>query len=137
MEENKSNIAEPVKGISIAATIGSLTTILVNVVKACYPLGDPSSSEYALRQEWQNIGISIVIFAVPLLIHGIVLLFKHYFVTPQEEQLRTKLNNDLKEYEKTFQDIDEHPERYSESDIAMFKEEYAQTRRQLHNIGKQ
>ena len=137
MEDNKSNIAEPVKGISIAAPIGSLTAILVSVVKAVYPLGDPASPEYDLRQEWQNIGISIVIFAVPLLIHGLVLLFKYYFVTPKEEVLRRKLNADLKEYEKTFQDIDNHPERYTENDIAMFKDEYAQTRRKLHNIGKQ
>ncbi|MDD7545205.1 hypothetical protein [Actinobacillus porcinus] len=136
MEDNKSNITEPVKGISIAATIGSLTAILVNVVKAYYPLGDPASSEYTTRQEWQNIWVSIVIFTVPLFIQGLVFLFKYFFVTPDEERLRERLNADLEEYGKTFKDIKTHPERYTENDIAKFREEYAETRRQLHNIGK-
>ena len=98
MEDNKSNIAEPVKGISTAATIGSLTAILVSVVKAVYPLGDPASPEY-FQDKNGKISVSQLLF-LRFLIHGLVLLFKYYFVTPKEEVLRRKLNADLKEYEK-------------------------------------
>lgn len=129
-------ITKPVSATRNAAIVGSLSALMPQVAKLIYPLGDPNAADYVQRQVMQEFISAGLIFLVPFVVYVLVLLTNRYISTPEEMAEKRRLKHDFNELKNTLDDAKVNPHRYTKQEIEEFKQEFAETRKMLANIGR-
>lgn len=129
-------IAKPVSTTKNAAVIGSLSALMPQITKVIYPLGDVNAVEYVQRQSNQELISGVLIFFVPFAVYLCTLLTNRFISTPEEMAEKRRLKQDFNELKKTLDDAHKNPHRYTPQQIDEFKQDFAETRKMLANIGR-